>query len=65
MFTGFFVAEDGGKTRAYILLAAAINKNSIEQKRVSAKKVDETNEKFAFRVGLVRLGLNCHEVKEV
>ena len=63
VFTGFPATEDALKTRAYILLAAAINKSSLEQKRIQAKKVDESNEKFAFRVWLVRLGLNGAETK--
>ena len=59
----FPAAEDAVKTRAYILLATAINKTSKEQKHIQAKKVDESNEKFAFRVWLVRLGLNGAETK--
>ena len=50
--------EDALKTLAYILLAAAINRNSLEQKNIQAKKMDESNKKFAFRVWLVRLGMN-------
>lgn len=63
VFTGFPAAEDEIKSRAYMLLAEAINKNCLEQKRVQAKKVDESNEKFSFRVWLVRLGLNGPETK--
>ena len=63
VFTGFPATDDAVKTHAYILLATAINKTSIEQKRIQAKKVDESNEKFAFRVWLVRLGLNGPEAK--
>lgn len=63
VFTGFPAAEDEIKSHANILLAEAINKNSLEQKRVQAKKVDESNEKFSFRVWLVRLGLNGAETK--
>ena len=63
VFTGFPATEDAVRTHAYILLATAINKNSLEQKHIQAKKVDESNEKFAFRVWLVRLGLNGAETK--
>ncbi|MBQ3456632.1 MAG: hypothetical protein IJG36_09355 [Synergistaceae bacterium] len=63
VFTGFPATEDAVKTHAYILLAAAINRSSLEQKHIQAKKVDESNEKFAFRVWLVRLGLNGAETK--
>ena len=63
VFTGFPATEDEIKSRANILLAEAINKNCLEQKRVQAKKVDESNEKFSFRVWLARLGLNGSETK--
>ena len=63
VFTGFPATEDSVKTRAYMLLAAAINQSSLEQKHIQAKKVDESNEKFAFRVWLVRLGLNGADSK--
>lgn len=63
VFTGFPATDDAVKSHAYILLATAINNASKEQKRIQAKKVDESNEKFAFRVWLVRLGLNGSETK--
>ena len=37
---------------------------ALTQKRVQAKKVDETNEKYALRIWLVRLNLNGDECKE-
>ena len=46
-----------------MLLTTAINKMFLEHKRIQAKKMDEINEKFSFRVWLVRLGLNALEVK--
>lgn len=46
------------KEHHWEILAEAINKNAISHKRISAKRVDDTNEKFAFRVWLTRLGIN-------
>ena len=63
LFTGFPATEDEIKSRANIVLAEAINKNCLEHKRIQAKKADESNEKFSFRVWLVRLGLNGSDVK--
>ena len=45
-------------------LAAAMNSMAMTQKRVQAKDVDDSNEKYAFRVWLIRLGMNGAEYKE-
>ena len=45
-------------------LAAAMNQMALMQKRVQAKDVDDTNEKYAFRIWAIRLGLNGAEYKE-
>ena len=44
-------------------LAAAMNRMAITQKRVQAKNVDDSNEKYALRIWLIRLGLNGDEFK--
>ena len=44
-------------------LAAAMNKMAITQKRVQAKDVDDSNEKYSLRVWLIRLGLNGKDCK--
>ena len=41
-----------------------MNSMAMTQKRVQAKDVDDSNEKYAFRVWLIRLGLNGAEYKE-
>ena len=63
-FDGFPPADDPALIRAWTALAAAINKNAIRQGHVRARKVDDTNEKFAFRTWLTRLGMNGPDMKE-
>lgn len=46
-------------------LAAAMSRMAISQKRVQAKKVDDSNEKYAMRIWLIRLGLSGDEYKTV
>ena len=52
------------EVRAWTTLAASINKACIKQKHVRANRTDETNEKFAFRTWLTRLGMNGPDLKE-
>ena len=40
-----------------------MNKMAITQKRVQAKDVDDSNEKYALRIWLIRLGLNGADFK--
>ena len=47
----------------FMKLAAAMNKMAQTQKRVQAKATDDSNEKYALRVWLVRLGLNGPDCK--
>ena len=62
-FTGFPPTDDNENIGAWTALASAINKTAIKQKRVRAKKVDDSNEKFAFRTWLTRLGMSGAEFK--
>ncbi len=64
IFDGFPVTEDEEAIQAWTALATAINKNAIRQKHVRAKEVDDSNEKFAFRTWLIRLGMNGPEFKK-
>ena len=41
-----------------------MNQMALTQKRVQAKEVDDSNEKYAFRTWLLRLGLNGTDFKE-
>ena len=61
---GFTNVPDEAHTRTFTHLASAMNKMALKQKRVQAKKVDETNEKYSLRIWLTRLNLNGDEYKE-
>ena len=63
IFDGFGKAKDAEHVHTFMKLAAAMNKMSIMQKRVQAKDVDDSNEKYSLRVWLIRLGLNGAEFK--
>lgn len=63
-FDGFGEAPDADYLQTYMKLAAAMNQMALMQKRVQAKDVDDTNEKYAFRIWAIRLGLNGAEYKE-
>ena len=56
IFDGFGQAQDADHVQAFTNLAAAMNSMAITQKRVQAKDVDDSNEKYAMRVWLVRIG---------
>ncbi len=62
-FTGFTGVKDAEHVRTFMKLAAIINKAVITQKRVIAKEVDMTNEKYAMRNWLIRLGMDGEEYK--
>ena len=63
-FDGFPATADPEMVRAWTALAAAVNKACIRQKHVRAARTDETNEKFAFRTWLTRLGMNGPDMKD-
>ena len=63
-FTGFPEQGDPVKIRAYMDLAAAINETALTSKRINAKKGNESNEKYYFRIFLVRCGLDGKEYAE-
>lgn len=60
-FTGFRAVPDAEHFQTFMKLATAMNKMAITQKRVQAKKVDDSNEKYAFRIWLLRLGMTGEE----
>lgn len=64
IFDGFGIAEDPEHLQTFMKLAAAMNKMATTQKRVQAKSVDDSNEKYALRIWLIRLGMNGDEYKE-
>ena len=63
-FDGFGQAEDANHVHTFMRLSAAMNQMALTQKRVQAKEVDDSNEKYAFRTWLLRLGLNGADFKE-
>ena len=56
IFNGFGQAQDADHVQAFTNLAAAMNSMALTQKRVQAKDVDDSNEKYSMRVWLVRIG---------
>ena len=62
-FDGFGQAADAEHIQTFMKLAGAMNRMALTQKRVQAKDVDDSNEKYSLRVWLIRLGLNGADFK--
>ena len=62
-FDGFGQAQDADHVQTFMKLAGAMNRMALTQKRVQAKDVDDSNEKYSLRVWLIRLGLNGADFK--
>ena len=62
-FTGFPFTTDPEKIRAFTQLAAQMNKAAKEQKRVMAKAVETSNERYIFRIWLLALGMAGDDFK--
>jgi len=62
-FFGFPLTEDADAIKAYIDLSGLINQMALTQKRVQIEKPDTTNEKYSFRVWLLRLGMKGENYK--
>ncbi len=63
IFDGFGEAPDAEHEKAFTDLATAINTMALTQKRVQAKEVDDSNEKYTMRIWLVRIGFGGAEYK--
>lgn len=63
IFDGFTEVKDAEHLQTFMKLAAAMNRMAQTQKRVLAKETDDSNEKYALRVWLVRLGMNGSDYK--
>ena len=63
-FSGFPATSDTDEIQAFTLLASLMNKQSLSQKRIQAKPVDETNEKYAFRIWITRIGMDGRDYKQ-
>ena len=59
----FPATDDADKVQAFTQLAAQMNKAAKKQKRVMAKKVDTTNERYCMRIWLLSLGMGGDEFK--
>lgn len=55
--TGFVHSTDPEITKAYMDLVGLTNQMALTQKRVKAEKLKDENEKYSFRVWLLRLGM--------
>ncbi|MBR5338087.1 MAG: hypothetical protein IK152_08900 [Lachnospiraceae bacterium] len=62
-FTGFPYTEDGDRVKAFTYLAAAIHDEALVAKRVKKEKSLPPNEKYYFRVWLIRIGFGGSEFK--
>ena len=62
-FSGFPFSQDSEAVKAYMDLASLINQMALEQKRVNIEKPDLSNERYSFRVWLLRLGMIGDEYK--
>ncbi len=62
-FTGFPMTDDPDKASAFMQLASLMNRHALEMKRIQAKEVNDDNEKYAFRIWLLRIGMNSDEYK--
>lgn len=62
-FTGFPVPADKAHADAFCHLAALMNGMALSQKRIQAKEINTDNEKYAFRIWLLRLGMNGDDYK--
>lgn len=62
-FTGFPSTDDPEMLRIYLQLASQMNRQALTQKRINPKMVEATNEKYAFRIWLLRIGMNGPEYK--
>lgn len=63
IFSGFGAAPDAEHVQTFTKLAAAMNRMALTQKRVQAMDVDDSNEKYAMRIWLVRIGFGGAEYK--
>ena len=62
-FTGFPFCEDLDRIRAFTQLACQMNNLAKEQKRSLARVADDSNERYIFRIWLLRLGMTGAEYK--
>lgn len=62
-FTGFQLSIDADKNKAFLNLAILINKAALSQQHININKNEISNEKYYFRVWLIRIGMKGAEYK--
>ena len=60
---GFPDTQEPDKTKAFMNLASMMNAMAIRQKRINRDAVKHENEKYIFRIWLIRLGMEGNEYK--
>ena len=63
-FTGFPETRSASRIRTYTQLASMMNALAIQQGRVLAREVDDSNERYIFRIWLLHLGMEGESYKE-
>jgi hypothetical protein len=63
-FTGFADCASPDVLDAEMKLACFMNRQALSQKRIQPKTVTEENEKYSFRIWLIRMGMKGEEYKE-
>lgn len=61
-FTGFAL-KDADHADAYTKLISKMNEQALTQKRIQAKTVDDSNEKYSFYTWMTRIGMKGGEYK--
>ena len=64
LFNGFPPTDNQDRIDAWTELAKAINRASIRQIHIQPRQTDMTNEKYAFRGWLTRIGMNGADKKQ-
>ena len=60
-FNGFPRTEDDDKVKAFTQLVTLMGKMALKTKRVLARRVEADNERYIFRIWLIRLGMSGKE----
>lgn len=63
-FTGFADCASPDVLDAEMKLVCFMNRQALSQKRIQPKDVTEENEKYSFRIWLIRMGMKGEEYKE-
>lgn len=62
-FTGFPKTKDPDTLEAFLQLVTLMNHQALTQKRIRAKISYDKNEKYAFRIWLIRIGMHGDDYK--